>query len=93
MEENEVKNTPKEYTKEELTDIANQLLQQNNALMARVREMDMANLFKRLDYLFKVTENNMIFPDEFVVKCVSEIVNLLTIKEEPEEGTENTDKE
>ena len=52
-------------------------------------KLDYTNTFKRLDYLFKVVENSIQFPDDFVSECVSEIVNTITIKED----TEDTSKE
>lgn len=47
-----------------------------------VNEMNMTNLFKRLDYLFKVLEFNYAFPDNFEDKCSKEIMEILTVKEE-----------
>ena len=49
----------------------------------------MQNLFKRLDFLFKVLETEHMFPLAFVQKCADEIKSILTI---PEEGAK-ADKE
>ena len=53
-----------------------------NNLYIRLQQADMANMFKRLDYLFKVVENVGNFPQEFVKHCTEEIVNIMTISTE-----------
>lgn len=70
---------------EQLENIAHQLSEQNRQMYARMQEMDMANMFKRLDYLFKVVENGTMFDSDFVNKCVDEIENVMMPKEEPSE--------
>ena len=60
---------------EELENVANNLY-------VRLQQADMANMFKRLDYLFKVVENVDNFPQEFAKQCVEEIVNIMTISTE-----------
>lgn len=60
---------------EELENVANNLY-------VRLQQADMANMFKRLDYLFKVVENVDNFPQEFTKHCVEEIVNIMTISTE-----------
>lgn len=65
----------KKLSYEELENIANNLY-------ARLQQADMANMFKRLDYLFKVVENINNFPQEFTKHCVEEIVNIMTISTE-----------
>ena len=82
MEENTKKS---ELTYEQLTEIANQLSRDNHALRQQVQEMDYFNLFKRLDYLFKVVENDEKFAADFVETCKNEIVNLMTAVDEPTE--------
>jgi hypothetical protein len=52
-----------------------------NNLLARLQQVEMANLFKRADYLFKVVENIHSFPQEFADKCVAEIVEFMAIPE------------
>lgn len=86
MEENQ-KNP--ELTYEQLNNVANQLSQQNMQLRKQIEEMNYVNLFKRLDYLFKVVEFAGQFNQEFVNACTTEIEGLLTAAEEtPEENTE-----
>lgn len=65
----------KKLSYEELENVANNLY-------VRLQQADMANMFKRLDYLFKVVENADNFPQEFTKQCVEEIVNIMTISTE-----------
>ena len=65
----------KKLSYEELENIANNLY-------VRLQQADMANMFKRLDYLFKVVENVDNFPQEFTKQCIDEIVNIMTISTE-----------
>ena len=65
----------KKLSYEELENVANNLY-------VRLQQADMANMFKRLDYLFKVVENVDNFPQEFTKHCVDEIVNIMTIPTE-----------
>ena len=66
---------------EEVENVATQLSQQNQQLYARLQQAHMANLLSRLKFLFKVVENAVNFPDEFVTKCVTEIMDIMTIPE------------
>lgn len=68
----------KKATYEELNNYCVQLLQQNQRLTAQVRQMDVSNMLRRLDYLFKVVENEGCFDGDFVEGCVSEIKGALT---------------
>ena len=65
----------KKLSYEELENVANNLY-------IRLQQADMANMFKRLDYLFKVVENIHSFPDEFTKHVVEEIVTIMTIPTE-----------
>ena len=79
----------KQYTYEELNGICSELFQQNQNLMQQLRQQNMANMFKRLDYLFQVLHYASVFKDEeFVANCAEEIKNALTISEDvhPEDG-------
>lgn len=83
MEEKEVaQEAPKKLSYEELENVARQLSEQSERLYMQLQEVNMHNTFKRLDYLFKVLENDITFDDEFVEKCTKEIVGLLTIPEQ-----------
>lgn len=78
---------------EQLENIAHQLSNQVAQLHARLNEANMVNIFKRLDYLFKVIENSHIFDIEFVNACKTEIVSLLTLPDNEEEEAENKTEE
>ena len=83
---------PEKMSYEQLENIAHQLSDQAKQLYAKLQEANMVNMFKRLDYLFKVVENAHAFNEEFVAKCVAEIEDLMTIPE-TEEGTEDKTEE
>lgn len=92
MEEKEVKEgQSQKMTYEQLESVAHQLSEQNRELRMKLQQMDMMNIFKRLDYLFKIVENQEKFNKEFVDKSKEEIVALMTIPEEEnkEEETES----
>lgn len=76
---------PQKMSYEQLENIAHQLSEQAKTLYARLQETNMANMFKRLDYLFKIVENAHAFNEAFVNKCVAEIEGLMTIPENEEE--------
>lgn len=83
--------TPKEKEKlsyEQLENVCHQLSEQSRSLYQRLQEANMTNMFKRLDYLFAVVENREGFPKDFVDKCVKEIVDTMTVPEEPEKKEE-----
>lgn len=90
MEENKNQEVeqPKELSYEELKNVAAQLQHQNEQMRNAIMKLDYTNTFKRLDYLFKVVEFSIQFPDDFVTNCINEIVDMMTVKEE-----ENGDKE
>ena len=83
---------PEKMSYEQLENIAHQLSNQAKQLYAKLQEANMVNMFKRLDYLFKVVENTRNFPTEFTTKCITEIMDLMTVPE-TEEGTEDKPKE
>ena len=60
-------------TKNKLREVAGQLYYQNQQLMNRINNMDMTNIFRRLDYLFKVVENADKFPNDFIEMVTNEI--------------------
>lgn len=88
MEETKVEEQPKKLSYEQLEQVAQQLSAQSEQLYYKLQEANMNNTFKRLDYLFKVLENDISFEPEFVSKCSEEIVQLLTIPEEAKEDKE-----
>ena len=94
MEENEVKEGQK-FSYEQLEAIARQLSEQNNQLIAKIKELQMGNVFKRIDYLFKILENAHMFGEAFVTNCSKEIEEFMTIpsKELPEEESDIENEE
>ena len=82
---------PEKLSYEKLENVAHQLSEQNRQLFAKLQELNMANMFKRLDYLFKVVENGHMFKQDFFEKCIAEIESLMTVPEQEEEP-ETTDK-
>lgn len=91
MEENKNQEVeqPKELSYEELKNVAAQLQHQNEQMRNAIMKLDYTNTFKRLDYLFKVIEFSIQFPDDFVTNCINEIVDMMTVKEEEKEEKES----
>lgn len=83
---------PEKISYEQLEGVAHQLSEQNRQLFAKLQELNMTNVFKRLDYLFKVIENGHMFEQHFLEKCIAEVESLMTVPEQ-EEKPETEDKE
>lgn len=89
MEEKEVKAPqPEKMSYEQLENVAHQLSEQNRQMYQQLQQQNMSNMFRRLDYLFKVIENSPAFPADFIDKCVAEIIDVMTVPEETD-NTEN----
>lgn len=84
----EEKKKTKELSYEELKNVAGQLQQQNIQLRQALQRANYENLFRRLDYLFKVIENSAVFSEEFVVSCVEEIEDSIKVPEESDTKVE-----
>lgn len=82
---------PEKMSYDQLESVAHQLSEQNRQMFAKIQELNMANVFKRLDYLFKVVENGHMFEQDFLEKCIAEIESIMTVPEQEEEP-ETTDK-
>lgn len=80
MEENENKEVKRKLTYEELNNVCHQLQEQNRKLYEQLKSVNMANIFTRLDYLFKVVENSEKFDSDFVITCTDEIKDRIIIK-------------
>ncbi len=78
------KDTPK-LSYEQLEQVAHQLSDQSNKLHVALQEANMTNIFKRMDYLFKVLEYSQYFNQEFITKAAEELKALITIPENIEE--------
>lgn len=89
MEKPEVKENAK-MSYEQLEDVAHQLSEQVRQLYAKLQESNLGNMFKRLDYLFKVIENAHAFNAEFISKCTSEIESLMTLPDPEDEPKEDS---
>ena len=77
----------KKLSYEELNEVCIRLEQQNQYLVRELQKANLTNMFKRLDYLFKVVEYSHSFGDaEFVGNCIEEIKEAMTIN--TEEGKE-----
>lgn len=78
---------PGKMSYEQLENVAHQLSEQAKQLYTQLQNANMSNMFKRLDYLFKVVENSHIFKLDFVNKCINEIEDFMTIPEETEDNS------
>ena len=76
---------PEKMSYEQLEQIAHQLSEQARQLYSQLQKSNMTNMFKRLDYLFKVVENGHMFKQDFLEKCITEIEEIMTVPEETEE--------
>lgn len=73
-------------TYEQMKQSVDQLQQQNKFLRDKLMEQQHEELYKRIDYLFKVVENAALFAEidkEFVKTTAVEIMAILTIPEQP----------
>lgn len=83
MEEKKTENKEtKKLSYEQLEQVANQLSEQTRKLYSKLQKSNMENVFKRLDYLFKVVENKDVFSKEFLDNCIKEIEEIIIIPEE-----------
>lgn len=85
----------KEFSLEEIKNIAGQLQQQNVQLRQALQRANYENLFRRLDYLFKVLDNAHMFDIDFVEECTTEIQESIRLPkdEESQESTEGVKEE
>lgn len=92
----------KKLSYEELNQAASEMSMQLQRLSQQMglerqkhqRELEsynMFNMFKRLDFLFKVVENAPMFPAEFVESVTKEVVTLLSLPKEQENKEEKPD--
>lgn len=75
---------------EQLENIAHQLSEQSRQLHMKLQAANMANMFKRLDYLFKIVEFGHMFKADFLERCITEIEQTITIPEEENEEMSDT---
>ena len=79
---------PEKMSYEQLQQVAHQLSEQARQLYSQLQKSNMTNMFKRLDYLFKVVENGHMFKQDFLEKCIAEIEELMTVPEVEEDNKE-----
>lgn len=85
----ETANVHKKLSYEELENVAKQLSTQYRELYAELYKLKEENFFKRLDYLFKVVENQSVFSVEYITQTKDEIISLLTLPGENETESED----
>lgn len=96
MEEKEIKKEEtstlsKKFTYEQLEQIATSLSAQVQQLSLKLQEANLFNVFKRLDYCFKVLDiPTTLFTPGFVEKCAKEIEEIMNT---PAEVSEDNSKE
>jgi hypothetical protein len=78
----EVVNLPNPEAKQENKLTYAELENIANNLYARLQSVEMSNMFKRLDYLFKVVNYREAFTPEFVKHCIEEIEMVMTLPTE-----------
>ena len=78
----------KKLSYEELENLAHQLSEQAKQLYARLQQSELTNVYKRLDYLFKVLEFETCFDSKFVEKCSDEIKEIMTVQESEDNSNE-----
>ena len=89
MEENKENKEKKKLTYEQLNEIANQLMQENVKLKQKCQELYMADIIKRLEFMFEVVESTYPFNVEFRDTCAKEIIELMTPVQENKEDKES----
>ena len=101
MEKTEAKTEQGKLSYSELENVCRQLSaqaqslnEQNKQLKNMVSQANLTNLYKRLDYLFKVTqEDNSYLSDGFKEQCGREIETLMTPPEEEQETVDTMEGE
>ena len=81
---------PQKMSYEQLEQVAHQLSEQARQLYGQLQKSNMTNMFKRLDYLFRVVENGHMFKQDFLDRCIKEIEDIMTVPEETENSEEET---
>ena len=84
---------PEKLSYEQLENVAHQLSEQTKQLYMKLQAANMSNMFKRLDYLFKVVENGHMFKQDFLEKCITEIEEIMTVPEETDKEEKTPDIE
>lgn len=81
----EPKNTINDLSKEQLIELVGKLEMSNSQMYSSLKNQDISNTFKRLDFLYKTVELSKEIKDaEFINYCINEIKELMIIKQEQE---------
>lgn len=81
----EPKNTINDLSKEQLIELVGKLEMSNRQMYSSLKNQDISNTFKRLDFLYKTVELSKEIKDaEFINYCINEIKELMIIKQEQE---------
>ena len=96
MEENKEKKVVEKMSYEQLENIAHQmseqsrnLYNQNQQLAQKLKEAELSNFFKKLEWLWVVINSNSNYiSEDFKIKCGNEFMESLTPPEESEESKE-----
>lgn len=78
---------------EQLKTVASQYAKHCEKLQTQLQEISMFNLFKRLEYLFKVVEFESSFSEKFVNSTIMEIEKAMSSYNEVEGDSEDTKEE
>lgn len=85
----EVAGKQQKLSYEELNKVCAELYQQVQKYQKQLYEMNLTNMYTRLNYLFKVLEHASVIKDaEFINSCVEEIKDAMIIRNTEEEGKE-----
>lgn len=82
---NKKQNSLEDLSKEQLIELVGKLEISNGQMFNSLRQQDIANTFRRLDFLYKTVELSKEIKDaEFINYCINEIKELMIIKQEGE---------
>lgn len=97
MEENKKREVPEKMSYEQLENIAHQmseqsrnLYSQNQQLAQKLKETELSNFFKKLEWLWLVINSDTTYlSEQFKIKCGQEFMESLTPPKESEESEES----
>ena len=88
MEEKKLKNEERKLSYDELQNLCGEYFQRLQIMQREMAKMDATNVIQRLNFLFKVLDNAVMFDAGFVESTVKEIQDTLTVVEEKENKDE-----
>lgn len=97
MEENKKREVPEKMSYEQLENIAHQmseqsrnLYSQNQQLAQKLKDTELSNFFKKLEWLWLVINSDTTYlSEQFKIKCGQEFMESLTPPEESKESEES----